>query len=332
MRVYDVVSAKDQLNEEYDVVPRGNPPNKLFVVIDPESGKELGSYRTPGQARTAAKDANAKVQAAADKKVADAEKAEKDKLDKIKSTNRFYRNLKLSAGGLGILFAGYSIVGSVDTHVTEQTELYKSYRAGNFGTMGSPEAVKKYEERSKVIYGAWVSSAAATILASGAQAVIAAKIINGIRAARTAGALAAGSATLGIGALIAYLLGEAASYGAMWLINRPSTIEALIEYTWNAPAISLAFATASKFNPDVSLDDDVQKDLKYAMGMSPRDKAGVEKSKQDYTSAKPTPAAPAPTASASAPAASSSAPSSSSSQSEPPKSEPTRKNWAAGLD
>jgi len=309
MRVYDVVSAKDQLNEEYDVVPRGNPPNKLFVVIDPESGKELGSYRTPGQARTAAKDANAKVQAAADKKVADAEKAEKDKLDKIKSTNRFYRNLKLSAGGLGILFAGYSIVGSVDTHVTEQTELYKSYRAGNFGTMGSPEAVKKYEERSKVIYGAWVSSAAATILASGAQAVIAAKIINGIRAARTA-----------------------ASYGAMWLINRPSTIEALIEYTWNAPAISLAFATASKFNPDVSLDDDVQKDLKYAMGMSPRDKAGVEKSKQDYTSAKPTPAAPAPTASASAPTASSSAPSSSSSQSEPPKSEPTRKNWAAGLD
>jgi hypothetical protein len=291
MRVYDVVSAKNQLTEEYEVVPRGKPPNKLFVVIDPESGKELGSYRSPGPARDAARDANAKVQAAADKRKADAEQAEKDKVEKVKKRNRFYRNLKISAAGLHALIAGFSVKVNIDKHIEEQTSVYDAYEAGTYGAVGSPEAIKRYEERSKIIYGAWVSQTAATILTSGAHAVIAAKIINGIKAARAAG-MAAGAATLGVGSLIAFILGEAASYAIVWLINKPSTIEAIIEYTWSAPAISLAFVTASKVNPNVSMDPDVEKNLQQALQMDKRKEAGDTATKNNYTAPKPA-AAPA---------------------------------------
>jgi hypothetical protein len=324
MRVYDVVSAKNQLTEEYGVVPRGNPPNKMFIVIDPESGKELGSYKTPGQARDAAKDANAKVQAAADKRKADAEKAEQDKKDAIKKTNRIYFGLKAAAGTLGAIFSGISIYGSIDKHAKEQQALYDSYEAGNFGKKGTPAAVEAYERKSKTIYGTWVSQTAATVLLSGAQAAIAAKIINGIKAARAAGMIATGAATMGAGAALLWLTGEALSIGLIWFINRASTIEWLIEYTWNAPGITKAMLVSAKFNPPASLDPDVDKDLKYAMDMSPRDKAGVGKEKDDFTSDKP-PAAGAPARSSSAaPPASSTPPAAS--------SEPARKNWAAGLD
>jgi hypothetical protein len=324
MRVYDVVSAKNQLTEDYGVVPRGNPPNKMFIVIDPESGKELGSYKTPGQARDAAKDANAKVQAAADKRKADAEKAEQDKKDAIKKRNRIYLGLKAAAGTFGLIFSGISIAGSIDKHAKEQQALYDSYEAGNFGEKGTPKAVAAYEERSKVIYGTWVSQTAATILASGLQAAIAAKIINGIKAARAAGMVATGAATAGAALPFWWLAGEAATFAAIWFINRASTIEWLIEYTWNAPGITKAMLLSAKFNPPASLDPDVDKDLKYAMDMSPRDKAGVGKEKDDFTSDKP-PAAGAPARSSSAaPPASSTPPAAS--------SEPARKNWAAGLD
>jgi hypothetical protein len=328
MRVYDVVSAKNQLTEEYGVVPRGKPPNKMFFVIDPESGKELGSYRTPGEARRAATDANTKVQAAADKRKADAEKAEQDKKNAIKKTNRVYFGLKAAAGTLGAIFSGISIAGSIDKHAKEQQALYDSYEAGNFGKKGTPEAVAAYEERSKVIYGTWVSQTAATILASGAQAAIAAKIINGIKAARAAGMVATAAATMGAGAALLWLTGEALSIGLIWFINRASTIEWLIEYTWNAPGITKALLVSAKFNPPSSLDPNVAKDLKYAMDMSPRDKAGVGKEKDDFTSDKP----PAAGASAgSGPAATSGAAPASTA---PPStsSEPARKNWAAGLD
>jgi hypothetical protein len=330
MRVYDVVSAKNQLTEEYTVVPRGKPPNKMYWVVDPETGKELSNHLTPGLARDAARNANAKIKADADQRAADAkaaaDKAEQDKIKKVKRTNRIYLGLKVAAGTLGAIFSGISIAGSIDKHAKEQQALYDSYEAGNFGKKGAPEAVAAYEERSKVIYGTWVSQTAATVLASGAQAAIAAKIINGIKAARAAGMVATGAATAGAALPFWWLAGEAATFAAIWFINRASTIEWLIEYTWNAPGITKAMLVSAKFNPPASLDPNVDKDLKYAMDMSPRDKAGVGKEKDDFTSDKP-PAAGAPARSSSAaPPASSTPPAASSS------SEPARKNWAAGLD
>ena len=292
MQVYDVVSAKNELTEEYEIVPRGKPPNKLFIVVDPESGKELGSYRTPGQARDAAKDANAKVQAAADKRKADAEQAEKDKIEKVKKRNRFYRNLKLSVAGANALISAFAIKSNVDKHIEEQTGVYDAYLSGAYGTVGSTEALAKYEERSKIIYGAWVSATTATIISSGIHAAYAAKIINGIKAARAAGMLA-GAATLGVGSVISFLTAEVVSYGVIWLLNKPSTIEYLIEKSWNAPAITWAFVTASKVNFDVSLDPDVEKNLQQALKMDKRKEAGDATTKNNYTAPKPT-AAPAP--------------------------------------
>jgi hypothetical protein len=295
MRVYDIVSAKNQLTEEYEVVPRGKPPNKLFVVVDPISGKELGSYRTPGQARDAAKDGNAKIKAAADKLAAD----EKAKIEKAKSVDRFFRNLKITSNVLYTLFAGFSVKQNIDKHIKEQTELYDAYRKGEYGTVESPKAVEIYEQRSKVIYGAFVSQTAATVLATGAHAYVAAKIINAIKAARAAGMIA-GTASLGAGSVIAFLTGEAASYAATWLINKPSTIEWLIKYTWNAPMISKAFILASDYTPAVGLDPDVEKNLQQALQMDKRKEAGDAASKNTFTAPKP---AAAPAAAADAPPA-----------------------------
>lgn len=336
MRVYDVVSVKNLLDEAYEVASRTTSAGKTYIVVDPVSGKELGAYRTPGQARLAADDANKKVQANKDKEKADAaqsdkekaaaaEKEENEKKEKIKKTDRFYRNLKISAGALHAMFSAFAIKVSIDQHIKEQTGTYDAYLSGAYGTVGSSEAVKRWEERSQIIYGAWVSQTVATILASGANALIAAKIINGIKAARAAG-LAAGIASAGIGSVIAFVLAEAATYGIVWLLNKPSTVKALVEYTWNAPAISKAFITASKVNPDVSLDPDVEKNLQQAMGMDKRKEAGDTVTKKNYTSPKPTPTTAPPAAGAN------------STSTAPPASSPggsstaqTQGNWASSF-
>ena len=303
MRVYDVVSIKNLLDEAYEVASRTTSAGKTYIVVDPVSGKELGSYRTPGQARIAADDANKKVQANKDKEKADAaqsekekadaaEKEDKEKKDKVKKRDRFYRNLKLSAAGLNALFGTLAIRNNVYKHIEEQTGTYDAYLSGAYGTVGSPEALKKWKERSEIIYGAWVSTTTATIITSGIHAAVAAKIINGIKAARAAGMIA-GAATLGVGSVLSFLAAETVSYGVIWLLNKPSTIEFLIEKSWNAPAITWAFVTASKVNPDVSLDSDVERNLQQAMGMDKRKEAGDAATKKNYTSPKPASPAPA---------------------------------------
>jgi hypothetical protein len=298
MRVYDIVSAKNQLTEEYEVVARGKPPNKLYWVVDPISGKELGSHNTPGKARDAAKDGNAKIKAAADKIAAD----EKAKIEKAKSVDQFFRKLKITSNALYVLFAGVSVKQNIDKQIDEQTELYDAYLKGEYGDIGSPKAVGTYERRSKIIYGAFVSQTAATIIATGIHAAFAAKIIKGIKAARAAGMIA-GTASLGAGSVLSFLAAETVSYGLIWLLNKPSTIEWLIKITWNAAGLSKAFILASDYTPSVGLDPDVEKNLQQALKMDKRKEAGDAASKNTYTAPKPAAAPPAPDSTGGAPSA-----------------------------
>jgi hypothetical protein len=291
------------LFEEFKVVPRGKANNRVFVVVNTETGAELGTHKIRGLADAEAKDANAKAKEKADKDAKDKAKADKD-ANKPKRT--LLRKLELASHGIRGLLSIVGIVYQVDEQIKYQGQMYDQYLAGNFGAVGSEEAIERYKKESKAAYGVWVAQTAAIVVNSLATAAIAKKVLSLIRSLVTLGLL---STTGVIGAIVAFLVGESLSYAILWFLAKPSTIETLMNAMWDVPGMTSTMAGLAEItNPIVP---GVKENLRQALSMDPRADAERQSGADKFKSGAPAPApatAPAPARPAGSPDRPASAP------------------------
>lgn len=261
LKTYEILS----INEEFQVVARGSGNNRVFAVVDPQTGAELGDHKVKGQADAQARDANAK---AAAKKTKDPKTPEADEDTKKKAKTKaekfmadLDRKAKYLKGFLSIVGAGYQAYEQIKA----QGDMYNNYLLGAYGPVGSPEAVKQYTDLSKAMYGVWVTQTVGIVLNAIATAAVAKRLLSFIRSVLTLGII---STTGVVGAMLAFLAGETVSYGVLWFLSKPNTIETLLKLMWDFPGAQAAMMKIADWsNPVVS---GVEKDLRQAMNMDPR--------------------------------------------------------------
>ena len=241
-----------------------------------EGGRDMHQFNSERQARRAVNDYNRTgrltagtntrpIDAAAfqnrNTQVTDAER-------QLAATKRarYIKYLTGATKGFKIIITAIGLVYQYQEHVRVQGDLYNNYLLGAYGEPGSSEAIREFQELSKAVYGIWLSQIIAAIINAVAGAAIFRKLILAIRSAVTLGLI---GTTGPLGALIAFIGGEAISYGVLWLLTKPSTIEFLVKEMFDVPWYQAAFMRVPDIGDAVS-DGAVTSDLQQAMNMQPQ--------------------------------------------------------------
>ena len=244
MKVLDVIALKEELDirqvsggfEVFDTDTGNRAPN---TIIYPDEG----SAETSRDRMRAAQSGNNRQQPANDQDSANRPANDQDnqsKRNQIKQTfkekwgTRFVK-LARFLKGLRAVTGTATILTMYDEHADRQAELLAVYLAGSDGA-GNTLTEEEYLETSKREYETWLASLA--LVAGGALAQTAAvsrgarrilQFLRGINVATSTPMLVAGPWGAAA-AIVKFVLFEAASWAAIWVLSRKESAEAVVAW------------------------------------------------------------------------------------------------------
>lgn len=254
------------------------------------NGEEMHEFRSEREARRAADEFNRSGQktpgsntsavdrAAIERRNQELSDAERNRVaqNKARFRSRMVEGLRWLRRFANVAGAASIIMQQVQV----QEDLYGNFLLGCYaprtpgqcdGDPNDPEAQRIYTRLSKASYGLMVTQLTAQIALAMRDARRARRALTAIRAAATGAGMVAGP----VGALVGFLIGEAVSYGVLWLLSRPSTIETLISWMFSIDdfleplfgddSASRSMSSVGDFaNPQVPLPASVRGDIERA--------------------------------------------------------------------
>ena len=270
---------KPILSESYlfEVADYINVDGKFWVDYgSTEGGREMHQFNNERQAKRAVTDYNrtGRLTAGSNTKPIDAaafqnkntQVSAAEKQLALAKREKYFKVLKGGGAALRIILTVVALAGQYDEHVTAQADLYNNYLLKAYGEPGSPAAIKEFQDLSKALYGIWLSQIVLAIINAVAIAAIARKVILAIRSIITLGLV---GTTGPFGLIVAWIGGEAISYGVLWLITRPSVINTIVQHMFNVPILQATFLGVASV-ADFATDGAATADLKKAQSMSPQ--------------------------------------------------------------
>ena len=283
----DKILAESKLDEAAEMA---NIDGRWYVSYDsPSEMHEFGSRR---EARNAVNDFNRSGRKAPGLNASTLDRAELERRNQqLTDAERNRINQRKSNFKVGIVkglrwvtrIANIAGAASIITQQIEaQESLYNNFLLGCYapqtpgrcdGDPNDPEAQRIYTSYSKASYMLMVTQLSILVANAVRDARRARRIITSLRATAAAVGMVGGP----VGSLLGFIIGQGISYGIIWLLSRPSTIETLVGWMFSLDAFiesvlpgqdraaSRTLASAGDWaNPSVPLPASVRGDMDTA--------------------------------------------------------------------